>query len=116
MGRRYLGQVLDVDIPEETGHTGYSVECRYKYIKSKDKFALSMRLHRKDIDDTFKIDTQEIDTQLISSEKDKIWDDIERIVIQASLSGFFDYYIDRFEYTYACADKGNNIFEEERNV
>ncbi len=72
-----------------------------------------MWLKRKDIDDKFKIDSQEIDTQYISGTKESIRQNICRIVEQASLSGFFDYYIERYEYTCKCFDRGNDLFEKE---
>lgn len=108
------GQVIEIRLPEECGHKGYSVECRHLFDKVRGKYLLSMWLKRDDIDDTFKIDSQEIDTQYISSTKETIKSNICRIVEQASLSGYFDYYIERYEYTYRCFDRGNELFEQER--
>lgn len=105
------GYVMDVMLPEECGHVGYSVECRYKYDKPQEKYLLSMWLRRKDIEDTYKIDGQKIDTQYISSTRETIRQDICRIIEQASLSGFFDFYVERFEYTYKCFDIGNDLLE-----
>lgn len=104
------GYLIDVKLPE----SDYSVLCRYKYDKNKDKYLLSMWLMRNDIDDTFKIDSQEIDTQYISGDKSTIRDNIVKIIEQAYDSNFFDYYIERFEYTYKCFDKGNDFYEPER--
>lgn len=109
------GYIIEINLPKEFGYERYSVECRYKYDKLKEKYSLSMWLKRDDIDDTFKIDSQEIDTQYITSSKESIKQDICRIVEQASLSRFFDYYIERYEYTYKCFDKGSELFDEERN-
>ena len=36
------------------------------------------------------------------------------IVEQASLSGYFDHYIQQFEYTTRCFDFGNEFYETER--
>lgn len=104
------GYLIEVKLPE----SDYSVLCRYKYDKNKDKYLLSMWLMRNDIDDTFKIDSQEIDTQYISGDKSTIRDNIVKIIEQAYESNFFDYYIERFEYTYKCFDKGNDFYEAER--
>ena len=73
-----------------------------------------MWLMRNDIDDTFKIYSQEIDTQYISGDKSTIRDNIVKIIEQDYESNFFDYYIERFEYTYKCFDKGNDFYEYER--
>lgn len=106
------GYTIRIFLPEECGYEGYSVKCTYKYIKSQEKYRLSMWLHREDIDDDFKIDSQEIDTQLIRGTKDTIENNIYRVVQQASLSGFFEPYIRRFEYTYSCFEKGDELYEK----
>ncbi len=108
------GYVVRFNLPEECGYTGYSVKCIYKYKKKKQKYLLQMWLIHKDFSDEFKIDSQEIDTQYISGTKENIEDNITRIVEYAALSGFFDKYVKRFEYTYQCFDKGNEFFEEEQ--
>ena len=107
------GHVIEIKLPEECGYKGYSVECRYQYDKLKEKYMLSMWLRKDGIDDTFKIDSQEIDTQYINSTKETIRQNICKIVEQASLSGYFDCYIERYEYTCKCFDRGNELFENE---
>lgn len=108
------GYTIRMPLPEECGFKGYSVKCTYKYNKAKEKYRLSMWLKRDDIDDDFKIDSQEIDTQLIPGTRETIEDNICRIVEQASLSRYFNYFIKRYEYTYDCFDRGNELFEKER--
>lgn len=108
------GYIIEIKLPGEHGHNGYSVECRYKYDTEKEKYLLSMWLKRNDIDDSFKIDSQEIDTQYISGTKETIRQNICNIIEQANDTGFFDYYIERYEYTYKCFDRGNELFEKER--
>lgn len=108
------GYVVRFNLPEECGYTGYSVKCIYKYKKKKEKYSLQMRLVHEDFDDEFKIDSQEIDTQYIPGTRESIESNIARIVEYAALSGFFDEYVKKFEYTYKCFDKGNDFFEKER--
>lgn len=108
------GHVIEIKLPEEYGYAGYSVECRYHFDKGRNKYALSMWLKSDGVDDRFKIDSQEIDTQYITSSQENIKQNICRIVEQASLSGFFDEYVERYEYTYACFNRGNELYEEER--
>jgi len=110
------GYTVRIKLPEECGYEGYSVKCTYKYNKKKDKYSLSMWIRRDDIDEDFKIDSQEIDTQDIPGTRETIEDNIIRIVEQASLTGYFDYYIARLEYTFNCFERGNNWFEQERLV
>ncbi len=112
---RNLGYTIKVRLPEECGYSGeYSVECTYMYDKEKDKYRLSMLLCREDLPDRYSISGQEIDIQYISSSRETIKEDICRIVEQASLSGFFDKYVEDFEYTCQCWDRGNEAFEIER--
>ena len=108
------GYTIRIQLPEECGYKDYSVKCTYKYNKKADKYTLDMWLMRNDIDDEFQIRSQEIDKQPIYGTKDTIEDNICRIVEYASLSGYFDEFIQRFEYTYKCFDRGDELFEQER--
>ena len=40
---------------------------------------------------------------------------LTKMIESASLSGYFEKYIERYEYTYKCFDRGNELFELERN-
>lgn len=108
------GYVIEIDLLKECGYKGYSVECRYLYDKLKEKYLLSMWIKRNDIEETFKIDSYKVDTQYISGTPETIKNNICKIVEQACLTGFFDYYIKNFEYELKCFDKGNELFEQER--
>lgn len=108
------GYTIRIQLPEECGHVGYYVKCTYKYNKKIDKYTLDMWLMYNDIDDEFQIKAQEIDKQNISGTRDTIEDNICKIVEYASLSGYFEESIKRFEYTYKCFDRGNELFERER--
>lgn len=106
------GYTIRVKLPEACGHTGYSVKCTYKYIKG--KYLLSMWLTRDDISDSFRIDSQEIDTQYVNGARGSIEDSIVRIVRQAYMGGHLSRYVERFEYTCRCFDLGNEMLERER--
>lgn len=110
----YLGNTIEIRLPRSCGHMGYAVDCTYRYDEGKDKYLLSMYLKRVDNPDHFKIDSQEIDTQYVSGEKNTIIDNIRRIVEQACKSRFFDPYIERYEYTYKCFDRGDDLFTKEQ--
>lgn len=102
------GYTIAICLPETNGHEGYSVRCTYRYVKNEGKYLLSMWLIRNDIGEA-----QEIDTQYISGDMETIEENIVRIVEQGALSGYFDRYIERFEYTCRCFDMGNELFEQE---
>lgn len=91
------GYTIIVKLSEECGYTGYSVKCTYKYINQKGKYSLSMWIVKNGYHDDLSIGPQEIDTKYITSTKENIEKDIRRIVTDASLSGYFDEYINRFE-------------------
>lgn len=112
------GYTINIKLPEECGHTGYSIECTYKYDKKEEKYLLSMWLVKERFTkgERFKIDSQEVDTQYISSSKNDIKQNICRIVEWASLSGFFDYYIEKYEYTHKCFDIGDNLLSKDEVV
>ena len=108
-----LGYTIEITLPSDNErYRGYTVLCIYRYDKSKDKYLLHMWL--KCESDIIPINSQEINTQYISGNKDTIKDNIMKIVEQASESGFFDEYIERFEYYMKCFTKGNNFYEDER--
>lgn len=110
----YKGTTIEIKLPEESGHTGYSVECTYRYHPQKDKYLISIWLKRNDIDSKFKIESQEVDTQYITSNKYTVNRDICTLVEHASLIGFFEEYIQRYEYEQKCFERGNELFEQER--
>ena len=109
---RYKGTTIEIRLPKE--YDGYSAECTYRYVKSKEKYELSMWLRHNGIRDKFRIESQEVDTQLTPGTRDTIVDNICRIVEQMCTANLFKEYIGRFEYTYKCFDKGNELFEEDR--
>lgn len=105
------GYTIKIKLPEK--YKNYYAKCTYKYNKRLGKYSLSMWLQRNDINDDFKIDSQEIDTQYISGTRETIESNIYRVVEQMCSTGFFEKYIERFEYTYRCFDKGDAFFEKE---
>lgn len=111
MLKRRKGYTIEIDLPEECGYSNYIAVCIYKYNKQLKKYSLEMELKNRNIGNGFRIDRQEIDTQYISGTKDTIEENIVRIVEQASLSGFFDIYINQYEYIIKCYEKGNEFYK-----
>lgn len=112
----FKGSTIEINLPEECGHEGYSVECTYKYCKKENKYLLSMWLKNNDYTSKFKVGSQEVDTQYISGNRDNIIENICRIVEEGSLCGFFEYFIQRYEYEMKCFDRGNELYEKENLV
>lgn len=114
---RYTNEGYSIAVPlsqfqVDEKYKAYSAMCQYQYDKEQGKYLLHMWLKRNDIAGLYRIDYEDIDTQYISGDRDSIRSNICRIVEQAMLHGFFDSYIDGFEYMITCCDKGNEMLEE----
>ena len=106
------GQVLDISL-SEFGYQDYYAECTYKYIKSKEKYMLSVRLYRYDIEDKMRISNKGIDFQYISGTKETIEENICRVIYEMCVNKHFDDYVERYEYDLVCFDRGNELYEKE---
>lgn len=107
------GNSIEIDL-SNWGYLNYIAECIYYFDKYKEKYSLSICLKRKDIEDKMRLSSKKIDTQYISGTKETIVENICRIIHEASISGYFNYYIQRYEYELACFERGNELFEQER--
>lgn len=94
------GYTIIVKLPEECGYTGYSVKCTYKYIPQKEKYELSMWLMDDSGDYRFNNSMQEIDTKYIVSSRKDVEKNIRKFITDASLSGYFDPYIENYNSEY----------------
>lgn len=111
---KYKGTTIEIRLPKE--YKDYSVECTYRYIKSKEKYELSMWLKYDSVRDKFKIESQEVATQLIPGTRDTIVDNVCKIVEQMCDAKSFEEYIERYEYTRNCFDRGNELIEKEEII
>lgn len=115
----YKGHTLEIDL-SEFGYKDYVAECTYRFVKKEGKYALSMWLCQKDLDDRMKLSSKKIDTQYISGTRENIEENICRVVHQAATVPnkddvrYFDYFVGRYEYELACFERGNELFEQER--
>lgn len=101
---------LSIDLPRECGHEGYYIDCSYTFDKNELQYLVTIELRRKDIDEHM----QPIDSQYIKSDKKTIDYIIRHIVEDSALSGFFEEYIQKYEYVCSCFDKGNDFFENKK--
>lgn len=111
---RFLGSANEFDLTGKYTNSGYSVISFSKYLHNQDKYELSLWMRRKDIDDMFSIGGQKIATQMISSSKETIREDVQKIIEYMCQNNLFDEYIERFEFTYKACDLGGDILEAER--
>ncbi len=113
MKPKYKGQTVEINL-SKWGYKNYIAECAYHFDKHEGKYSLSMWLNRNDMEDRMRLSSKKVDTQYISGTKETIIENICRVVHQACMSGYFDYYVERYEYELKCFERGNELFEMER--
>ena len=113
MKPRCKGQTIKFNLTK-WGYKNYITECAYHFDKQEGKYSLSMWLNRNDIEDRMQLSSKKVDTQYISGTKETIVENICRVVHQACISGYFDYFVERYEYELKCFERGNELFEQER--
>ena len=111
---KFLGSAMEIELTGKYTNSGYSAFVLYKYLPNKEKYSVELWLRRKDIDDLFSIGGQKIESQMITSSRETIKDDIQRIVDMMCEKELFDDYIERFVFTYQACDLGGDILERER--
>lgn len=105
------GYTIEINLPEGYGYNGYSIECTYKYDRTKNLYSLTMWLKHNSIGDKYKIESQEMETRYIMSTRESIKKDICLLIEKMCLGEFLDRYIERYEYMSNCFDRGNAMVE-----
>ena len=100
------GMVIGFKLPGTYGNNGYSVECHYRYIKEKDNYSLTMYLMRNDISCLY-----EIGTNIITGTRETIKSNISKIVENGCKNGYFDKFIENFEFEQECLASGIDAHE-----
>lgn len=98
---------------DDPKYRGYAASCQYRYDREKDKYILRMWLKHNSMDSKYRIEYDGIDCQYISGTKKTIRTNICRVVDQMMVNGFFDKYIDKFEFDMKCFDKGYELLSKE---
>lgn len=113
MNPKFNGHSIEINL-SKWGYKNYIAECAYHFDKREGKYSLSMWLNRNDMEDRMRLSSKKIDTQYISGTRETIVENICRIVHQACINGYFNYFVERYEYELSCFERGNNLFEKER--
>lgn len=113
MRPKFNGHSIEINL-SEWGYQNYIAECAYHFDKKENKYSLSMWLNRSDMEDRMRLSSKKVDTQYISGTRETIIENICRVVHQACLSGYFNHYVERYEYELKCFERGNDLFELER--
>ena len=99
--------ILTIDL-----HNDYTVIAIKSWNPSEQKYTVQLMLKEKTVDKWDLIEKAEslefnVDYKIINKA-------ILKHVATLLSDGFFDYYIDRYEYELKCFDRGNSIIEKER--
>lgn len=90
-------------------HNGYSVIVFEAHQQELHKFILSLYLKKDSINVLDLIESQ--DAVEISANFKTINNRVLKYVATLMEEGFFDYYMQRYDYMLRCFDKGNELFE-----
>ena len=98
-------------------HNGYTIIAIKIWNKEKENYTVELRIKENTVD---KWDL--IDNRNNSKPEEFVFDTNYRYINSAILKyvsqlfeeGFFDYYIDRYNYEIKCLNRGNSLYEEER--
>lgn len=88
---------------------GYSVNVISKWNKDENAYRMSWYLQG-DTYDTWDL-IEEKDNVLINSDRKTLFFDVTKTITDCLVDGFFEHYIERYEYMMKCFDKGNEFFE-----
>lgn len=94
-------------------HNNYSILAFANWNKENNNYEATFYIKRNDIDLLELIKKLE-NVSFQNSDSKSIRTDIANYITTLLSDGFFDYYINRYEYEQKCFDKGNDIFEMER--
>ena len=99
--------ILTIDL-----HNDYTVIAIKSWNPDEHKYTVELRLKKNSVDKWDLIEKAEslefnVDYKIINKA-------ILKHVATLLSDGFFDYYIDRYEYELECFDRGNSIIEKER--
>lgn len=93
-------------------HNDYSVIALINWEQENAKYHVSLYLKRNDINMLDLIEKAE--DIIFDSNMKSIKLDVTKRITELLSSGFFDYYVRRYEYEQKCFDRGNDLFEQER--
>lgn len=94
-------------------HNNYSILAFANWNKENNNYEATFYIKRNDIDLLELIEKLE-NVSFQNSDSKTIRTNIANYITTLLSDGFFDYYINRYEYEQKCFDKGNDIFEMER--
>ena len=98
------GITISVKLPR----TYYTVHMMATYDKDNEIYNTKLYIERNDVNDFSLIK----DDCKLKSDSKAIRYDMANYITEQFNDGFFDYYIDRYEYQQKCFEKGLQYFEE----
>lgn len=99
---------IDVDL-----HNNYTVLSFANWNKEENNYETTFYIKRNDVDLLELIEELEV-VVFTKSDSKTIRTDIANYITTLFQKGFFNRYINRYEYEQKCFDRGNELFEKER--
>ena len=103
---RNEGTTISVNLPR----TDYTVYMMANYNKDTDTYYTKLYIMRNDVEDLNLID----DEFKFKSNFATLKLDMTNYITEQFNKGFFDYYIEKYDYQQKCFEKGNDFYEDER--
>ena len=103
---RNEGTTISVNLPR----TDYTVYMMANYNKDTDTYYTKLYIMRNDVEDLNLID----DKFKFKSNFSTLKLDMANYITEQFNKGFFDYYIEKYDYQQKCFEKGNDFYEDER--
>ena len=98
-------------------HNGYTIIAIKIWNKEKENYTVELRIKENTVDKWDLIDNRnnsKPEEFVFGTNYRYINSAILKYVSQLFEEGFFDYYIERYNYEIKCLNRGNSLYEEER--
>lgn len=105
-------EIINRDTIEVDLQNDYKVIAIARWSRKENKYYVTLMIHEKSVDNWSLIEKAE--RIPLESDVKSIKKDMAALVTNLLTEGFFNEYIERYEYELKCFDRGNTFFEEER--
>ena len=99
-----------ISISVKLPNTDYTIHMMAAYDKDNQIYNTKTYIERNDIYDLSLIN----DDYKLESDSKNIKYDMANYITEQFNNGFFNYYIERYDYQQKCFEKGNEFYEDER--
>ncbi|MFT4107145.1 MAG: hypothetical protein QM657_15430 [Lacrimispora sp.] len=106
-------KVLSNNVVEVDLENGYKVVAMANWNNEKKRYFTTLLLHENTVDKWDMLETA-ANVEKNYSDMKAIKRDLAQYVAELHKEGFFEKYIDRYEYELKCFERGHDLYKEER--